>query len=92
MPYGFGYGNRFRDGSCRYFGYGYGPRRGFGLARRPGAYAGDPYYDRFATPERERMELKEYREYLNGELELLKQELQEVESRLKNLENQPEGE
>ena len=96
MPYGFGYGNRFRDGSCRSFSY--GPRGGGiggrwpGFARGMGPYGREFYHDYPVAPEIERVDLQEYRSYLNDELELIKQRIQEVERRLEDLELQTKGE
>ena len=95
MPYGFGYGNRFRDGSCRFFGYGL---RGGGIggrwpgsARGMGFYGRGFYYDYPVTPEMERVDLQEYRDYLNNELELIRLEIQKIEKRLEDLEPQSKG-
>jgi len=96
MPYGLGYGNRFRDGSCRSFSY--GPRGGGRGGSRPGFARGmgpsgrEFYHDYPVAPEIERVDLQEYRSYLNDELELIKMEIQEIEKRLEDLEPQSKGE
>lgn len=101
MPFGSG-PMRFRDGSCRYYGYGpgygagyergIGCGRGMGYGRRfaPGrgfGYYGAYAYDQEISPEMESQELKEYRAMLKRELETLGEELKEIEKRLETLEN-----
>ncbi|PZC52566.1 MULTISPECIES: DUF5320 domain-containing protein [unclassified Mesotoga] len=91
MPFGSG-PMRFRDGSCRYFGYGPGYGRGMGYGRgfAPGRgfdYYGPYAYDQEISPEMESQELKEYQAMLKRELEMIGEELKEVEKRLETLEN-----
>jgi len=101
MPFGSG-PMRFRDGSCRYYGYGpgygagyergIGCGRGMGYGRRfaPGrgfGYYGAYAYDQEISPEMESQELKEYQAMLKRELETLGEELKEIEKRLGTLEN-----
>ncbi|HDP79106.1 MAG TPA: hypothetical protein ENN47_13220 [Mesotoga infera] len=95
MPFGSG-PMRFRDGSCRYFGYGpgygagYGRGMGYGRGFAPGrgfGYYGPYAYDQEISPEMESQELKEYRAMLKRELEMIGEELKEIEKRLEALEN-----
>jgi hypothetical protein len=62
-----------------------------GRGRGIGLYTRGFYNDSYPS-ETEKLDLQEYRNYLNSELEMLKQELQEVEKRLDSLETQAERE
>jgi len=101
MPFGSG-PLRFRDGSCRYYGYGpgygagYGRGIGYGRGMRYGrgfgpgrgfGYYGPYAYDQEVPLEIESRELKEYQAMLKSELEMIGEEIKEVEKRLETLEN-----
>ncbi|MGC9322404.1 MAG: DUF5320 domain-containing protein [Kosmotogaceae bacterium] len=95
MPFGSG-PMRFRDGSCRYFGYGpgyragYGRGIGYGRGFAPGrgfGYYGPYAFDQDISLEMESQELKEYQAMLKRELEMIGEELKEIEKRLGTLEN-----
>jgi hypothetical protein len=95
MPFGSG-PMRFRDGSCRYYGYGpgygagYGRGMGYGRGFGPGrgfGYYGPYAYDQEISAEMESQELKEYQAMLKRELEMIGEELKEIEKRLETLEN-----
>jgi len=95
MPYGSG-PMRFRDGSCRFYGYGpgygagYGRGMGYGRGIGPGrgyGYYGPYDYDVEISPEMERQDLREYQAFLKKELEMINEELREIEKRLETLQN-----